>query len=75
MTVLTDHANLRRFMSTSDLKGRQIRWMEYLSAFDFIIEYCPGAKNPADAPSHRPDYAREASREPTALPTLFEKLK
>ena len=74
-TVLTDHANLRRFMSTSDLKGRQTRWMEYLSAFDFQIEYRPGAKNPADAPSRRPDYAREVSREPTVLPTLFEKLR
>jgi len=40
--VLTDHRNLIRFKTTKALTGRQIRWSEVLSGFDFKIEYQPG---------------------------------
>ena len=40
--VLTDHQNLIRFTTTKELTGRQIRWSEVLSGFDFKIEYRPG---------------------------------
>jgi len=40
--VLTDHQNLIRFTTTKELTGRQIRWSEVLSVFDFKIEYRPG---------------------------------
>jgi len=56
IVVLTDHNNLRYFMTTKQLNGRQIRWAMNLSTFDFEITYRPGATNPADAPSRRPDY-------------------
>jgi len=74
VTVLSDHANLRYFMTTKELTRRQTRWAEQLSAFDFTIEHRPGSKNPADAPSRRPDYAEEVTAR-TLLPTLREKLQ
>jgi len=40
--VLTDHENLIRFTTTKELTGRQIRWSEVLSGFDFKIDYRPG---------------------------------
>jgi len=42
--VLTDHQNLIRFTTSKELTGRQIRWSEVLSGFDFKIEYRPGKK-------------------------------
>jgi len=73
--VLTDHSNLRYFATTKELSRRQARWAEYLSAFDFNIEYRPGSKNPADAPSRRPDYMDSVEEDTTTLPTLQEKLR
>lgn len=73
ITVLTDHNNLRSFMSTKELTRRQMRWAERLAAFDFVIEHRPGSKNPADAPSRRADYVRDNAEQP--LPwTLQDKL-
>jgi hypothetical protein len=53
-----DHHNLQRFMTTKSLTGRQARWWETLSGYNLNIVYRAGKKNPADAPSRRPDYAR-----------------
>jgi hypothetical protein len=77
VVVLSDHANLRYFMSTKDLSRRQARWAEKLAAFDFVIEHRPGAKNPADAPSRRPDYAPKDGefRKNSLLPSLQDKLR
>jgi hypothetical protein len=52
----TDHNALCKFMETKALIGRQIRWAEWLSVFNFKIRHKPGTKNPADGPSRRPDY-------------------
>ncbi|KAL1982820.1 hypothetical protein VTN96DRAFT_880 [Rasamsonia emersonii] len=57
--VRSDHANLRNFMTTKDLKPLQVRWAERLSRFDFVIEHIQGHLNPADGPSRRPDYVIE----------------
>ena len=54
--VLTDHRNLSRFMTTTKLSPRQVRWAQELSRYDFIIDYRPGTKNPADGLSRRPDH-------------------
>ena len=63
--VLSDHLNLRSFMNQPRFNGRQARWCMYLSPFDFEIRHQPGKKNPADAPSRRPDY------EPPAEPNVW----
>ena len=40
--ILTDHRNLVYFMSTKQLSRRQARWSEFLSRFNFVIQYRPG---------------------------------
>jgi reverse transcriptase-like protein len=62
--VKSDHKNLRTFMTTKELNGRQARWAEELSGFDFKIEHIKGKENKvADALSRRADY-----RESGAIP-------
>jgi hypothetical protein len=74
ISVLTDHNNLRYFMTTTTLNRRQSRWALVLAEYDFEIKYRPGKTNPADGPSRRPDYEGEADDE-ICLPTLQNKLK
>jgi transposase InsO family protein len=64
ITVISDHDNLRSFMSTKELTRRHARWWERLSAFDFTITYRAGRLNPADPPSRRPDYESEEGGTP-----------
>jgi hypothetical protein len=73
--VLTDHNNLRHFMSTTTLSRRQARWALELSAYDFVISYRPGKSNPADGPSRRPDYGLASDEQNIMLPTLQNKLR
>ena len=40
--ILTDHRNLQYFMTTKQLSRRQAHWSEYLSRFNFVIQFCPG---------------------------------
>jgi transposase InsO family protein len=76
--VLTDHNNLVAFQKVKSLNGRQARWAIALSGYDFTIIHRPGKKNPADAPSRRPDYApslQEINKQASMLlPTLQKKL-
>ena len=53
--VLTDHNNLRAFMGVKKLSGRQIRWAQELSTYNFRIDYRAGKRNPADGLSRRSD--------------------
>lgn len=56
IAVLTDHNNLRYFRTAQHLKPRHARWAEFLSEFDFVLQYRPGAANAAaDALSRRED--------------------
>lgn len=43
--VVTDHRALEFFMTQHNLSSRQMRWMEYLSRFDFDITYVKGVTN------------------------------
>ena len=43
--VLTDHKELEYFMTTKKLTPRQVRWVEFLSEFNFVISYQNGKKN------------------------------
>ena len=52
--VITDHKNLEYFMTTKQLSCRQARWSEFLSRFNFAIQYCSGKLNSwADALTRR----------------------
>ncbi|KNG45587.1 gag/polymerase/env polyprotein [Stemphylium lycopersici] len=79
--VLSDHNNLRYFMTTKELSPKQARWAEELARFDFEIEYKPGADNLADGLSRRPDYAQglwvgeQKALQDAMLPTLQQKLR
>lgn len=51
--VVTDHKALEFFKTQRHLSNHQMRWMEYLSCFDFNITYVKGVSNKvADALSH-----------------------
>jgi len=54
--VLSDHKSLDYFMSTKTLTRRQARWAEFLSQFNFHINYRPSKENDkADALTRRSD--------------------
>lgn len=56
ITVLTDHNNLSYFRSPHKVTGRQARWMETLSEYDYVLQHVPGHLNTvADLLSRRPD--------------------
>jgi hypothetical protein len=75
VTVRTDHNNLVHFMKKVSINNRQAHWIEFLAGFDFQIEHRPGRTNPADGPSHRPDYIdRQHQAYNGLLPTLQQKL-
>lgn len=40
--ILTDHRNLEYFTTSKLLNRRQARWSEFLSRFNFRIQYRPG---------------------------------
>jgi hypothetical protein len=55
---------------------RQVRWIQKLVEYDFVIEYRPDTSNPARGPSRRPDHKpREDKVVEQLLPTLRTKLQ
>jgi hypothetical protein len=46
--VLIDHLNYRYLATKAKLSGHEAKWIEELVAFDFIIIYYEGSKNPTD---------------------------
>lgn len=42
--IVTDHRNLKTFMTAKQLNQRQVRSSEFLSEFNFTISYRPGSK-------------------------------
>ncbi|KAJ2911813.1 hypothetical protein MD484_g8600, partial [Candolleomyces efflorescens] len=42
---VTDHKGLVHLLNQKNLSGRQARWLEKISTFDFKVEYIPGAEN------------------------------
>ena len=52
-TWVMDHKSLTHILDQRDLSGRQARWLEQLSEFDFHVLYVPGEENILpDALSH-----------------------
>src|SRR5258705_2913411 len=73
ITVWTDHKNLEYFNSTKSLTRRQARWAEFLSEFDFIVNYRPGEKNgKPDALSRREDHRPKEGSEAQPIQYLFK---
>ena len=54
--VLTNHRNFSRFMFTTKLSFRQIRWTQELSRYNFVIDYRFDSKNSANDLSRRFDH-------------------
>jgi len=44
-TWVTDHKSLEHVLTQKGLSGRQARWLEKLSEFDFGVQYVPGEEN------------------------------
>jgi len=62
--VRTDHKSLMHFQTQPMLSGRQQRWAETLSRYNYVIEYVKGKDNPAaDALSRRSDGTASTSVE------------
>ncbi|KAL5510913.1 hypothetical protein ACEPAG_4670 [Sanghuangporus baumii] len=59
VTIRSDHANLRYFMTAQNLSRRQARWALELSRYNFKILHWPGKKNQADELSRQSDYMPE----------------
>jgi RNase H-like domain found in reverse transcriptase len=45
INIVTNHRALEKFKTQRRLSHRQMRWMEYLSRFDFDIQYVKGVTN------------------------------
>lgn len=61
LKVLTDHQNLKYFMTTKQLSPRQLRWAQFLAQFRFDIEFRQGLLNGrCDALSRREELASTA---------------
>ena len=57
--IRTDHAPLRFVVQAKDPEGQLARWIDYLSTFDFEIQYRPGQRHlNADSLSRRPCVVR-----------------
>ena len=51
VNILSDHGNLRNFMTMKELVGRLAQWWELLLGFRINVVWCPGKDNPVDGPS------------------------
>jgi transposase InsO family protein len=70
--VLTDHQALIYFMKTQKLSRRQARWAQFLSNFNFIVTYRPGAANgKADALTRRQNAIQRSKDDPNLYQTVL----
>lgn len=68
VVVISDHENLKYFMSTKRLNRRQGRWMLFLSEYDFVITHRPGSRQgKSDALSRRPDFGEDVDGDNVAI--------
>ena len=78
VTIVTDYCNLRTFMKTKSLVGRQVRWWELLSGYHLEVIYRPGKLNNTDGPLKQPNYVALPEYDETvqkAPETLRQKLQ
>lgn len=63
-TIITDHNNLKYFMTTRKLTERHVRWSQFLSQFNFHLKYRSGKK--VNVQTHCPD-ANKTSQIPQMI--------
>jgi hypothetical protein len=57
-TAFVDHRSLEHMQTQPHLSARQVRWIQFLQEFEFVVEYLNGDRNQfADWLSRRPDFA------------------
>jgi len=62
--IWTDYENLEYFMKTQKLNRRQVRWLLYLSRFDFALKHVAGkSMEKADSLSRRVNWAEGAGQD------------
>ena len=54
--MFIDHLNHRYLTTKAKLNGRKVKWIEKLTAFDFIIIYYKKVKNLINSLSRRFDF-------------------
>ncbi len=54
--MFIDHLNHRYLTTKTKLNGREVRWIEELTTFNFTIIYCKGVKNLIDSLFQRSDF-------------------
>jgi hypothetical protein len=77
--VLTDHKNLQYFTKPHILNQRQLRWMDLLNHYNYVISYHPGDRNSAvDTLSRKGEHVPQNPEEdlPTTLfpPERFQEI-
>ena len=43
--IMTDHNNLKYFMTSKELNRRQVRWAQFLADYNFELVHRPGKEN------------------------------
>ena len=66
-TILTDHMNLKYFLTNKRLTERQIRWSEFLSKFRYELQYRKGSENELPDALSRRDQDRPREGDPRLL--------
>ena len=65
--ILTDHAACLAFPKTTDVTDRNVRWLTFLSGFDYTIQHLEGKKN------NLADTLSRYFKNPTRLPPIIRK--
>ncbi|KAI0992264.1 hypothetical protein K3495_g15922, partial [Podosphaera aphanis] len=74
--ILSDHKNLRYFMSTRKLSERQVRWSQLLSQFNFRLKFRSGKEaGRPDALSRRPQDMPKDEDDPRLKEREFQLLR
>lgn len=74
--ILTDHNNLKYFMTSQKLTERQVRWSQFLSQFNFQLSFRPGrlGQRP-DALSRREQDVPKTIEDPRLKEREFQLIK
>lgn len=66
-TILSDHMNLKYFLSRRKLTERQIRWAEFMSRFRYTLQYRKGSENERSDALSRRDQDKPKEGDPRLL--------